>query len=101
MAITNACADFNHWDEPKHNAELYYGAADVLTVYLSQTEDDEELRLICAALEMVFRSSAKHVKVAFIKNGNSILPLLLKLLERCENDQVQQSAVIIGSITKM
>ena len=33
--ITHACAEFDHWDEQKHNMELQYGAANVLTLILS------------------------------------------------------------------
>jgi len=101
IAITNACAEFDHWDEAKHNAELHFGAADVLTMYLSNTEDDNEIRMICAALEMVFRSSANHVKHAFTKVGTSIVPLLLQLLERCETQKVLHGKIIIISISKI
>ena len=101
IVITNACAEFDHWDESKHNAELHYGAADVLTLYLSMTEDHEEIPLICAAMEMVFRSSAIHVKAAFSKVGASVVPLLLKLLERCETESIKGADVTILNITKI
>jgi hypothetical protein len=105
VAISNACAEFDHWDEQKHNAELHYGAADVLTVYLSQTDDDEELRMICTSLEMIFRASSKHIKIAFRKVGTSIVPLLLRVLEQSEEQskssiQVKYTEGIIINITK-
>lgn len=71
-------------------------------MYLSNTEDDDELRMICAALEMVFRSSANHVKHTFTKVGPSIVPLLLRLLERCEKEKGMMHAnVNITNITKI
>lgn len=70
-------------------------------MYLSNSEDEQELRLICAALEMVFRSSPNHVKHAFTKVGSSIVPLLLRLLERCEGQKVMHGNVIITNITKI
>ena len=72
-----------------------------MTVYLSQTDDDAELKMICAALEMVFRASAKHVKIAFGKVGSSLLPLLLRVLEQCENNQVKNAEAIMMHITKI
>lgn len=101
VVLNNACAEFDHWDEAKHNAELHFGAADVLTMYLSNSEDDNELRMICSALEMVFRSSPNHVKHSYQKVGTSIVPLLLRLLERCESQKEAHANVMINNITKI
>lgn len=99
-AITNACAEFDHVDESKHNAELHYGAASILSKTLSMTDDDDEIRMICAAIEMVFRGSAKYVHVAFDKVGSTMIPLLLRLLDRCESGNMKHADVSILNITK-
>ena len=99
-AITNACAEFDHVDESKHNAELHYGAASILAKTLSMTDDDDEIRMICAAIEMVFRGSAKYVHVAFEKVGSTMIPLLLRLLDRCESGNMKHADVSILNITK-
>lgn len=70
-------------------------------MYLSNTEDDNEIRLLCAALEMVFRSSANYVKHSFSKVGTSIVPLLLRLLERCESQKAEYYSATITNITKV
>lgn len=99
-AITNACAEFDHMDEPKHNAELHYGAPSILSKILSMTDDDDEIRMICAAIEMVFRGSTKYVHVAFDKVGPTMIPLLLRLLDRCESGNMKHADVSILNITK-
>lgn len=49
---------------------------------------------------MIFRASAKHVKTAFGKIGTSVVPLLLRVLEQCENNQVKDAGGIILNISK-
>ena len=100
FAITNACAEFDHVDESKHNAELHFGAASILSKTLSVTDDDDEIRMICAAIEMVFRGSAKYVHVAFDKVGSTMTPLLLRILDRCESGNMRHADVSILNITK-
>lgn len=100
VAITNACAEFDHIDESKHNSELHFGAASILAKTLSMTDDDDEIRMICAAIEMVFRGSAKYVHVAFDKVGSTMIPLLLRLLDRCESGNMKHADVSILNITK-
>ena len=99
-AITNACAEFDHVDESKHNAELHYGAASILAKTLSMTDDDDEIRMICAAIVMVFRGSAKYVHVAFEKVGSTMIPLHPRLLDRCESGNMKNADVSILNITK-
>ena len=100
-AITNACAEFDHWDEAKHNAELQYGSANALSLLLSMSDDDDEIRMICAALEMVFRASGDVVKTSFQEVGAAIVPMLLRLLERCESGSMKHADVSILNITKV
>jgi hypothetical protein len=99
-AITNACAEFDHADELKHNVELQNGAASVLAKVLSMTDDDDEARMICAAIEMVFRAQTKYVHVAFDKCGSIMIPLLLRLLDRGESGNMKHADVSILNITK-
>ena len=64
-AITNACAEFDHGDEIRHNVELQHGAAHALAKILSLTDDEDESRMVCAAIEMVFRAHSSYVHVAY------------------------------------
>ena len=100
-AITNACAEFDHWEVEQHDAELALGSANVLSLVLSMTDKDDEIRMICAALEMVYRASCERVKVSFLEVGNAVVPLLLRLLERCENGSLKHADVSIHNITKV
>jgi hypothetical protein len=100
IAITNACAEFDHGDDMKHNVELQNGAANVLAKVLSMTDDDDEIRMICAAIEMVFRAQTTYVHVAFDKCGSVMVPILLRLLERAENGNMKHADVSILNITK-
>jgi hypothetical protein len=100
VSITNACAEFDHADELKHNVELQNGAAQVLAKVLSMTNDDDEIRMVCAAIEMVFRAQTPYVHVAFDKCGTIIVPMLLRLLERAENGNMKHADVSILNITK-
>ncbi|KAG7373541.1 hypothetical protein IV203_034265 [Nitzschia inconspicua] len=109
VAITNACAEFDHLDEARHNVELHLGAAAALrkvlaalpppkgngTVINDSTRDDE-IRMIAAALEMVFRGHSSFVQAAFDNCGNQLLPLLLQLLERAENGMRHADVCILN-----
>lgn len=99
-SIANACAEFDHWDEDRHTAEINYGAANVLSVILSMTDDDDEVRMLCSALEMVFRGNQKVVQYAFQEVGATVVPILLRILDRCENGTVKHADVSIMNITK-
>lgn len=100
-AITNACAEFDHWDAEKHNIELHFGCPNVLCLVLSMTDNQDEIRMICAALEMVFRASTDSVRSTFQEVGPSVVPLLLKIMERCERDILKYSKVSIINISKV
>ena len=56
--------------------------------------------MICAAIEMVFRAHTKYVHVAFDKCGSFLIPLLLRLLDRCESGNMKHADVSILNITK-
>lgn len=94
-AITNACAEFDHADDIKHNVELQNGAANVLTKILSITEDEDEIRMVCAATEMVFRAQTTYVHVAFDKCGSVMIPNLLRIMERAENGHMKHAGKCI------
>jgi len=100
VAITNACAEFDHADEIRHNSELQHGAANVLSKILSATEDEDEIRMVCAAIEMVFRAQMTYVHVAFDKCGSVMMPNLLRILERAENGKMKHADVSILNISK-
>ena len=65
------------------------------------SDDDDEIRMICAALEMVFRASGDVVKTSFQEVGSAIVPMLLRLLERCESGSMKHADVSILNITKV
>jgi len=100
-AITNACAEFDHWDTERHNIELQLGCSNVLCLVLSMTDSEDEIRMICAALEMVYRASTEAVQKTFREVGPAVVPLLLKVLERCEHSMVKHAEVSILNISKV
>jgi hypothetical protein len=99
-ALCVVCVEFDHTDTIKHNAELYYGAITILSKTLSMTDNHDEIRMICSAIEMAFRGSAKYVKEAYHINGSTMFPILLRLLDRCEQSKMRYADEIILNITK-
>ena len=99
-AITNACAEFDHWDTEKHNVELQLGCSTVLCLVLSMTDNEDEIRMICSAIEMIYRASTSVVSKTF-QESPDLVPLLLKLLERCETTHKKHADVSILNITKV
>jgi hypothetical protein len=100
-AITNACEIFDHADETKHNIELNSGAAQVLSKVLAGTSDHDEIRMLCSALEMVFRGSSRLVQTAFDKTGVALIPLLIRLLLRFETGGFKHSNISVLNISKI
>ncbi|KAL3907510.1 MAG: hypothetical protein SGARI_003505, partial [Bacillariaceae sp.] len=120
---------FDHLDESKHNVELQQGAATALTKVLaavppprntnidgsgkgsvvddtstlsSTTDFDDEVRMIAAALEMIFRGSASYIQQAFVRCEAQLLPLLLRILERAEiTGHMKHADVSILNISKV
>ena len=64
------------------------------------TDNQDEIRMLCAALEMVYRASTSAVSRTF-QEGSDVVPLLLKLLERCETSHQKHADVSILNITKV
>ena len=54
----------------------------MLTKIISATNDEDELRMLCTALEMVFRAEMAYVHAAFEASGSQLLKALLEILER-------------------
>lgn len=100
-ALTNACAAFDHWDTERHNIELSLGCSTVLCLVLSMTDNEDEIRMICAALEMVYRASTEAVRKTFQEDGPSVVPLLLKVLDRCEHDIIKHAKVSLLNVSKV
>ena len=100
-ALSIVCVEFDHDDTIKHNAELYYGAVAVLAEKLSMTDHHEGIRMICSALEMVFRGGTKYVKEAYHVNVSLMLPPMLRLLDRSEQSKVRYADEVILNITKV
>ncbi|KAL7529735.1 hypothetical protein ACHAXR_003129, partial [Thalassiosira sp. AJA248-18] len=103
-AIERACIEFDHANELQHNAELYLGAANVLCLVLSMSDGEEEITRICACLEMVYRAEREAVIISYQDVGAALVPLLLRLLERCEKGRKVVSAnaeATIGNISRI
>ena len=96
-----ASAEFDHWDDARHGTELLFGAANVLSMALTLARNDEEIRLVCASLEMVFRASHKHVCDAYDAIQVSIVPWLLGVITKAESGKLQHADAIILDITKV
>ncbi|KAL7427886.1 hypothetical protein ACHAXH_001685 [Discostella pseudostelligera] len=86
-AIALACKEFDHANELQHNAELYLGAANVLCLVLSMSDQEDEIQSICSALEMVYRAEKEAIINSYQDVGATLVPLLLRLLERCEKNR--------------
>jgi hypothetical protein len=121
-ALTHVCEFCDHKDEARHNIELGLGMLSVLTRCLQGAMHDDEVRMVCSALEMVLRASPRDVQAAYLKiNGttnsthnqyehhlrqeqqhpNSLLLNLLRVLERCESNALTHSLVSILNIAKI
>mmetsp|Transcript_5738 Transcript_5738/g.13038 ORF Transcript_5738/g.13038 Transcript_5738/m.13038 type:complete len:900 (-) Transcript_5738:273-2972(-) len=103
-AIERACIEFDHPNDLQHNAELYLGAANVLCLVLSMSDQEEEIMSICSALEMVYRGEREAVIISYQDVGAALVPLLLRLLERCEKGRKVISAsaeATIGNISRI
>jgi len=86
-ALMTAIAEFNHNDQTKHDIELDAQADRVLFQKLAFAlvcdKSNEEVGLICSALEMVYRGSRNRVANAVNEFGMSALPLILMMIEGC------------------
>uniref|UniRef100_A0A7S3LEH1 Armadillo repeat-containing protein 8 n=1 Tax=Amphora coffeiformis TaxID=265554 RepID=A0A7S3LEH1_9STRA len=100
-SVTNACSLFDHHDEARHNIEVSFGAAHVLGKMIQQPVSDDEMRIMCAALEMVFRASPGSVRGAYQRLNSSLLPALFRMLDRCEERSVKHADISILNITKI
>lgn len=92
-AVERACREFDHADDARHNAELYLGAANVLCLVLSMSDQEDETRAACGALEMVYRAEREAVVISYQDVGAALVPLLLRLLERFERGHHSRKAV--------
>lgn len=99
-AITIACESFDHVDEAKHNIELYHGAVQALARVLGLASNDDESRMICAALEMVFRGSPKSVKAAYDRVGPAIVSHMVRLLDRSSSGNMKHPEITILNIAR-
>ena len=101
MKLTQAVNEFDHWDDARHGAELLFGAANVLSMALTLAKKDDELRMVCAALEMVFRASQKQVSDAYDAIQVSIVPWLLGVTTKAEEGKLKHASDIILDIAKV
>ena len=100
--MTSACEAFDHHDENRHNIELMNGAVQVLAKMLDQSRTtDDELRMICSALEMVLRGSPSSITLSYQKANVNFLSCMLRMLDRCEERTVKHADISILNITKM
>jgi hypothetical protein len=95
------CREFDHWNEMRHGAELLFGAANVLAMALTVSKNDDEIQMICAALEMVFRASPKNISDALETIQVSFIPWLLEIMESADEGKIQHADSIVLSISKI
>jgi len=98
VALTNSCAEFDHTDETRHNVELQNNAALVLSKMLNVSDDEDEIRMVCAALEMVFRAQSTYVHVAFDKCASVMMPNLLNIMERAESGNMKHAGKLMNTL---
>ena len=111
--LTRLCDACDHVDEAWHNTELTLGAVPVLSKCLATATLDDEIRMICAGLEMVLRASRQNVQLAYLSKASSIcahgdrallqhslVVNLLKVLERCELGLMAHPEVSLMNIQK-
>ena len=84
-----------------HNTELNYGAAQALSKLLGLSSNDDEIRMICSALEMVFRGNPKAVQTAYDRITANLLAHLMRLLARCERGNMKNARITILNIAKI
>ena len=100
-AVAQACAEFDHGIEAKHSVGLYLGAANVLCLVSSMSEKEDEIQSICAALEMVCRAEREAVIISYQDVGAALVPLLMRLLDRCENGRKVMAEATIANISRI
>lgn len=102
--ITDALQQFDHGSMHRHNIELKLNAPEALSHLLFETgKNDDEVRMICSALEMVYRGSTSAVKASFFETGKLMIPEWLKVSNQYEessrlNRNVRASVVSITRI---
>jgi len=107
-AIDNLCNEFDHFDKARHDKELHLNAAAILfqkltfaimahtggrdllsnnpsdigqrNCKLDYQSQQEEIALICCALEMVYRGSRAAVQESMNNIGMGMVPVLSQLL---------------------
>ena len=102
--ITHALQEFDHGNVNRHNLELGLKAPEALSHHLFQTaKNDDEIRMVCAALEMVYRGSSTAVKTSFREVGKLMIPEWLRLSEQYEeNNRLNRTLkATITSITRI
>lgn len=105
-AIDSICNEFDHFDKSKHNEALHLRADEVLfqklafaimtgnqanSINTCQNDranekadecHDEEIALICCALEMIYRGSRDSTQKSMINIGMDMAPVLSQLLNQ-------------------
>ena len=84
VALHTAAREFTAQDAKGCTASLYLGAADALTLLLSMSDDEEEIGVTAACLELVYRAEKEGIVYSYREVGAALVPLCLRLLERAE-----------------
>lgn len=84
-AVNAALKEFSHNDPSQHNQELDLHADKILFQKIAfcyaNRKYDEELGLLCYALEMVYRAHPSRVAISFHEIGESLIPLIVDMLK--------------------
>lgn len=108
VVLQLAVKKFNHRDKRQHNTELEMGAAHALYQKLvlalsmyerkAYTKILDEMKLICSALEMVYRCSSASRETSFRKIGIELVQLLLRVIQTTEASKYVNSHDIISDV---
>lgn len=90
-ALKAVLEEFNHSNMAKHDQELDLNADQILFQKLSlgfiTDKSDEEVGLICCALEMCYRANKFRVGMSFHEISEFILPLFIEMLRHCSENK--------------
>ena len=94
-AIHTALSELNHSDHEKHDQELDLQADKIIFQKLAFSfcinKMDQEVGLLSSALELVYRGSRARVALSFNEIGESILPLLVQIIQGDCKDEINKS----------
>jgi len=108
-AIHAACKEFDHFNQDRHKKEIELGAVSsiyqklclALTVRNGGGRHGEEIAMICAALEMVYRVSKQAREPLAVFYCKEVFPILLRIITMFKKDESFEGDLAIESSLKI